>query len=154
MMRYNSDTAKNTGYTALQAQKQSLLDLPSRIADLESQISSLRSAYPSPSKSTPSHLTLPLPATLSLLESKREELAQIESQIATLSEDELPRAQQDLARTEAELQTLAAQKKVAVGRAREAKARKENGGVDEVERRGRWVKAGEKILRDVMEVGA
>src|ERR1700761_7519285 len=149
MMRYNSDTAKNTGYTALQAQKQSLLDLPSRIADLESQISSLRSAYPSPSKSTPSHLTLPLPATLSLLESKREELAQIESQIATLSEDELPRAQQDLARTEAELQTLAAQKKGAVGRARE-----ENGGVDEVERRGRWVKAGEKILRDVMEVGA
>jgi hypothetical protein len=78
----------------------------------------------------------------------------IESQITSLSEDELPRTQQELARTEAELQTLNAQKKAAVGRAREAKARKENGGVDEVERRGRWVKAGEQVLRNVLKVDA
>jgi hypothetical protein len=128
--------------------------LPDRISALKSQIALLRTAYPSPSKATPTHLTLPLPATLSLLESKRTELAEIESQIKSISEDELPSTQQELARTNAELQTLTAQKKAAVGRAREAKARKENGGVDEVERRGRWVKAGEQVLRNILEVEA
>ena len=99
-------------------------------------------------------MKLPLPATLSLVDERREQLAQVEAQIALLSEESLPRVQQELLRTEAELQTLSAQKKAAVNRAREARARKESGGVDEVERRGRWVKAGEKALRDVLEVGA
>jgi hypothetical protein len=140
------------GYSKLQDQKKLLSELPEQIAELESQISALRSAYPSPNKSTPSHLTLPLSATLLLSDSKREELAQIEAQITSLSGEDIPRIQQELARTEAEIQTLNARKKAAVGRAQEAQARKERGGVDEVERRGRWVKAGEKVLRDVLEV--
>lgn len=88
------------------------------------------------------------------MESKRSELHQIESQISSLKNEEVPRSQQDFSRIEAELQVLGNQKKAAVVRAREAKTRKENGGVDEAERRGRWVKAGEKVLRDVVEIEA
>jgi chromosome segregation ATPase len=139
------------GYIKLQSQKQNLHDIPARIKELTTEIEKLREEYPSPNKSTPKHLTLPLPDTLSLLDQQRAELAKLEAEIAALQSQELPRVQQDLARIEGELQTLGTQKKAAVSRAVEAKDRKENGGVDEVERRGRWVKSGDKLLRDVLD---
>jgi len=139
------------GYLKLQSQKTDLQDIPLRIKQLTSDIEALREEYPSPNKETPAQLTLPLPETRSLLEQQRVELARLEAEIAALQSQELPRIQQDLARVETELSTLNNQKKAAVSRAKEAKDRKENGGVDEVERRGRWVKSGDKLLRDVLD---
>ncbi|KAF2674872.1 hypothetical protein BT63DRAFT_420129 [Microthyrium microscopicum] len=136
-----------TRYEGLVEQGQMVQDLPGHLAELEAQIAELRGEYPSPVKSGDEQLNLPLADTLVLLAEQQKELAETEAQIAAL-QSEGPERARELARVEEELAGLTTQKKMAVGRAREARARKEAGGIDEVERRGRWLRAEEALLSD------
>ena len=53
---------------------------------------------------------------------------------------------------EGELHPLLNQKKTVVGQAREARQRREEGGVDEMEEKGRWYRASEATLKEVLNV--
>jgi hypothetical protein len=98
-------------------------------------------------------MALPLPATLSLLADRLAHLARTRERIAAVRDDALPRAKGEVEGLEAELRELGARKEAAVERAREARTRAEEGGggVGEVERRGRWARAGEGLLRGILE---
>ena len=60
----------------------------------------------------------------------------------------------DLEKLERELRPLETQKQGTVAAAKEARRRKEEGGGigDELEERGRWLRASEKALREMLEV--
>jgi chromosome segregation ATPase len=136
-------------YEALEQQKAALELLPEQIADLEQALGELRKEYPQPDPNVPKHLTLGLDETRDLLAKQQRENEDLDEQIALL-QGEIPRADRELTRLEDELSQLGAAKKVAVHRAREARERKENGGMDEVERRGRWCRAGEAVMMDIV----
>jgi septal ring factor EnvC (AmiA/AmiB activator) len=138
-------------YQVLQEQKETLQGLPSKLASLQADIEELHSLYPSPHKNENPDLNLPLADTLSLLSERQSSLADVDAEIAALQE-ELPTKIRELERLDDELSGLSQQKKMAVSRAREARERKEAGGMDEVERRGRWLRTGDSLLRDMMDV--
>jgi hypothetical protein len=50
------------------------------------------------------------------------------------------------------LHPLLNQKKTVVAQAKEARKRREEGGVDEMEERGRWYRAADTALRGMLEV--
>ncbi|KAI9778254.1 MAG: hypothetical protein M1839_008278 [Geoglossum umbratile] len=127
----------------------SLLEtLPPQIAHLTSSIALLQSTHPPP---TP--LTLPLPATLSLLASQKATLAQLTHQLTAL-QTTLPRKTRELERLEAELRPLESRKLGSVAGAREARRRKEEGAGmgDDLEERGRWWRGVEAGLKELLDV--
>lgn len=138
-------------WQALNEQREILSEMPGALDALRSEIDELRGLYPSPRKNEDAQLNLPLAETLSLLSQKQKELAEIDAEIASLSE-ELPATTRELERLDDESIGLAQQKKMKVGRAREARERKEQGGMDEVERRGRWLRTSDLLLREVFDV--
>ncbi len=97
---------------------------------------------------------MPLPATLSLLSQREEELAHLNHQLATL-QSTLPRKTRELDCLEAELNPLELQKLGSTAAAKEARRRKEDGmgGVgDDLEERGRWWRGVEGGLKEVLGV--
>ncbi|KAF2805221.1 uncharacterized protein BDZ99DRAFT_511263 [Mytilinidion resinicola] len=139
--RYESVTLRTT----------SLATLPAEISTLESAIASLKHAQ-APHPTNPS-LSLPLPETLELLQSKEAELAALDAELARL-QTAVPRKTHELERIEAELRPLEAQKTAKVAAAVEARRRREQGGGigDELEERGRWLRASEAALKGMLEV--
>lgn len=124
--------------------------LPDEISHLESTIAELRASQ-QPKSSNPS-LNLPLQPTLSLLSQKEQELADLDRQIANMRRV-LPEKKRSVAALEADLSPLEARKNGAVQSAKEAKRGRENGGLgDELEERGRWLKAVDGGLRFMLEV--
>lgn len=67
-------------------------------------------------------------------------------------QSQLPRKQRERERLEGELHPLLNLKKTVVAQAREARQRREEGGIDEMEQRGRWYRASETALREVLGV--
>jgi hypothetical protein len=137
-------------YQTLQSQHSTLSSLPSQISHLESQLAHLQSQYPAPDPSVPDYLTLSAAQTRVLLEEQLLLSSDLDSQISSLKTHQIPAVDLDLERLEDDLARLTASKKGAVSRAKEARARKEGGAVDEVERRGRWCRAGEAVLLDIV----
>ncbi|KAE9973556.1 hypothetical protein BLS_003555 [Venturia inaequalis] len=136
-------------YEQIELQKTILADLPEQIANLQATIETLRTEHPSPAKSSNPNLNLPLPATLSLLSERESELSSLDAQIRAL-QNNVPRKTRELERLESELQPLLAQKKTVVGQAKEARKRKEEGGVEDMEQKGRWYRASHTALSQML----
>lgn len=137
----------------MRIEKTRLAELPTTITGLETQITELKALHPPPPKSDNPNLNLPLPATVSLLSERETELADIDAQIKVL-QSQLPRKQRELERSESELHPLMNQRRTVIAQANEARQRKEQGGVDEIEERGRWYKAADATLRAILATGS
>ena len=83
---------------------------------------------------------------------RESELTQLNQQLKTLQQA-LPRKTRELEKVENELRIVEAQRDGATMGARDAvRRRKEGGGGDELEGRGRWLKGVEAALRGMLEV--
>jgi len=135
----------------VQLRKSQLSELPEHIASLEATIEGLKTLHPSPKTSENPNLNLSLPDTISLLGERESELASLDSALSIL-QSLIPRKTRELERLETELQPLQNQKKFAVAQAKEARKRREEGGVDELEQKGRWCKASHTALVKVLGI--
>lgn len=132
-------------------QKATLTELPDKIAELEESIESLKAAHPSPTQSRHPNLNLPLPATAALVFERESEIFALDAQLRAL-QAALPRKTRELERLDSELQPLMNQKKIAVAQAKESRLRREQGGVDEMEQKGRFYRAADTSLRQMLSV--
>jgi chromosome segregation ATPase len=125
--------------------------LPESIVNLQTSIATLREAQST--QANPA-LSLPLPATQELLQTKEAELEHLNRQIASL-QSTTSRKTRELDKLEAELKPLEVHRLGSSSSAREAQRRKDEGlgGVgDELEARGRWWRAVEGGLKGMLEV--
>ncbi|RMZ72325.1 60s ribosomal l37 [Pyrenophora seminiperda CCB06] len=138
-------------YEGLQLRTEQLESLPAEIAGLEASIEQLQKEQTPVSKKA--ELALPLPETQRVLSEREAELAGLNAQIASL-QAAVPKRSRDVEKLERELRPLETQKQGTVAAAKEAQRRKEEGGGigDELEERGRWLRASEKALRDMLDV--
>ena len=99
-------------------------------------------------------LAMPLLATLELLDNRQASLDEVNAQLKSLQQA-LPRQTKTLESEERELQKLELERENAVGLARQAVARRqEGGGAHELERKGRWLRGVESGLRGMLEIEA
>ncbi|CAO2657638.1 Nn.00g037640.m01.CDS01 [Neocucurbitaria sp. VM-36] len=140
-------------YEGLQLRTQDLERLPNEIEGLEASIAQLRQEQTPPSNNP--ELALPLPETLKVLNEREAQLAALNAQLASLQAS-IPNRSRELERLERELRPLETQKQGTVAAAKEARRRREEGGGigDELEERGRWLRASEKALREMLEAEA
>ncbi|KAH7127017.1 hypothetical protein B0J11DRAFT_485961 [Dendryphion nanum] len=138
-------------YEAIQLRTAQLETLPAEISNLNTTIENLRQDQMPPTNNP--ELALPLPETQQLLQERETELADLNDQIAKL-QSTLPSRTRELEKMERELKPLETQKQGTVAAAKEARRRREEGGGigDELEERGRWLRANEKALREMFEV--
>lgn len=138
-------------YEGVQLRTQQLESLPTEIEGLEASIEKLREEQTPPSKNP--ELALPLPETQRLVQEREAELAALNAQLSQL-QSSLPNRSRELEKLERELKPLETQKQGTVAAAKEARRRREEGGGigDELEERGRWLRASEKALREMLEV--
>lgn len=136
-------------YEMIQLQTTQLRELPEKIKGLQTSIEDLRAAQePGPNPI----LNMPLEKTLSHLEFKEKESAELDREFERLKA-ELPRKTRELDRLEAELQPLEIRRLGSTASAREAKRRKDEalGGVgDDLEARGRWWRGVEGGLKAML----
>jgi chromosome segregation ATPase len=140
-------------YEKVQAEMALLEELPRKIATLEKRVAELKAAQQLPPDAKP-EMNLPLGKTLALVDEKRRELAGLDRQLELLS-GQVPRKRKETDRLRAEVAALENRKANSAAAAREAKRRRENaqGGVeDELEARGRWYRASEVVLRQVLDL--
>ncbi|KAF2104885.1 hypothetical protein NA57DRAFT_71087 [Rhizodiscina lignyota] len=129
-------------YDALHAQREELETLPTQVAQLEEEVKLLRESEASESRDVHDaakepHLSLPLEETRELLVRKEAEIDALDMELETLRR-QVPQAGSELEKLGKELRPLEAQKMGAVTAAREARKRREGGGMDELEGKGRW----------------
>lgn len=138
-------------YEGVQIRTGQLEALPREIADLEATIEQLKQEQTPPSDNP--ELALPLPETTKLLQAREAELESLDAQIAKL-QSALPGKTRELEKLERELKPLETQKQGTVAAAKEARRRREEGGGigDKLEERGRWLRASEQALKDMLEV--
>ncbi|KAK4040714.1 kinetochore protein Sos7 [Parachaetomium inaequale] len=127
--------------------------LPGRIAEVEKEVGGLREAQKvEAGLDGRPEMNMPLGKTLALVEGRRRELGGVERQVEVLG-GQVPRKRKELERLRAEVAALENKRANSAAAAREAKRRRENaqGGVeDELEARGRWYRASETVLRQVL----
>ncbi|KAF2477286.1 uncharacterized protein BDR25DRAFT_300269 [Lindgomyces ingoldianus] len=139
-------------YEGIQLRTAQLESLPTEIQSLEATIEKLKREQ-TPASNNP-ELALPLPETTRLLQTRESELAAVNAQLLKL-QSALPSKSRELEKLERELKPLETQKQGTVAAAKEARRRREEGGGigDELEERGRWLRASEKALKEMLEVG-
>lgn len=145
-------------YETISLQTTVISSLPPQIEELEQTLLQLRKQNQSSNATDNENLNpgmgMPLPATLELIDQRRNELDDVNAQLKTLQQA-LPRQTRTLEMEERELRKLEEQRERAVGAAREAMERKrEGGGADDLEMRGRWLRSVENGLRGMLEVEA
>lgn len=129
-----------------------LRELPAKIAGLEARIAELR-AQLQPGEENPS-LNLPLVRTLELVAEKKLQRHELDRQLEQLR-SQVPRKKKEMERLQTELAPLEQKRQNSAAAAREAKRRKEQalGGVeDDLEERGRWWRASETALKQMLEI--
>ncbi|KAF1913867.1 hypothetical protein BDU57DRAFT_550390 [Ampelomyces quisqualis] len=138
-------------YEGLQLRTQQLESLPKEIEGLEARIIQLKHEQ-TPGSDNP-ELSLPLPETVKILNEREAEVAALNARIASLQAS-LPNRERELEKLERELKPLETQRNGTVAAAKEAQRRKEEGGGigDELEERGRWLRASEQALKEMLEV--
>ncbi|KAJ4358511.1 uncharacterized protein N0V89_003095 [Didymosphaeria variabile] len=138
-------------YEGVQLKTQQLASLPAEIQGLEANIETLKKEQVPPSQNP--ELALPLPETARLVEQRETELAALNAQLAQL-QSSIPNRTRELEKLERELKPLETQKQGTVAAAKEARRRREDGGGigDELEERGRWLRASESALKKMLEV--
>lgn len=125
--------------------------LPTRIAALEADAAALAAAQPAEPHAPA--LGLPLADTAALLCAREAECVALRARVAGARAG-LPRRERDAERVAAELLVLQERKRGVVVAALEARRRREEGGVDELEERGRWFRAAEMALANMLGVEA
>lgn len=144
-------TGLSKKYEGLQMETVALRDMPDKIAGLEERIAKLREQL-QPGEN-PS-LNLPLAKTLELVAEKKRQRHELDRQLEQLR-SQVPRKRKEMERLQAELQPLEVKRKNIVAAAEEARRRKEQalGGVeDDLEERGRWWRASETALKQMLEI--
>ncbi|KAL1837354.1 hypothetical protein VTJ49DRAFT_3965 [Mycothermus thermophilus] len=99
-------------------------------------------------------MALPLGKTRELVEERRAKLVALERQLEAVNR-QVPSKKKELERIKAEVAALEKKRTHSTAAAREAKRRKEGaqaGGEDELEARGRWYRASEAVLREVLDL--
>ncbi|KAK3298202.1 uncharacterized protein B0H64DRAFT_384418 [Chaetomium fimeti] len=122
--------------------------LEERVRDLRAQHALLRAAGVGP------EMSMPLGKTRALVEGRRRELGGLEREVEVVG-GQVPRKRKEVERLRGEVAALENRRANSEAAAREAKRRRENaqGGVeDELEARGRWYRASETVLRQVLDL--
>ncbi|KAI0401592.1 hypothetical protein F4802DRAFT_579708 [Xylaria palmicola] len=141
-------------YETVKTETAKLEELPAKLAELESAVAQLRASQAAGLDANP-ELNLPLAKTLELVEVKKRQRDELARQLEQL-QNQVPRKRKELERLDAELQPLEAKRQNSMTAAKEARRRKEAalGGVeDDLEERGRWYRAAEMVLRQMLEIG-
>ncbi|KAI3398592.1 hypothetical protein diail_8940 [Diaporthe ilicicola] len=138
-------------YESVQMETATLREMPDRIAGLEERIAELRQQLkPGDNPS----LNLPLAKTLELVAEKKLQRHELDRQLEQLRA-QVPRKRKEVERLQAELQPLEVKRQNSLAAAKEARRRKEQalGGVeDDLEERGRWWRASEAALKQMLEI--
>ncbi|KAI1298067.1 hypothetical protein F5Y03DRAFT_368626 [Xylaria venustula] len=140
-------------YERVQTETAKLEELPSKLAELERTVEQLRTTQASERNSNP-ELNLPLAKTVQLVEARKRERDDLDRQLEQLQR-QVPRKKKELERLHAELQPLETKRQNSMTAAKEARRRKEAalGGVeDDLEERGRWYRAAEAGLKQMLEI--
>lgn len=138
-------------YDVVRMETVTLRDLPAKITELEERIAELRERL-QPGENP--NLNLPLTKTLELVAEKKRQRHELDRQLEQLR-SQVPRKKKEMERMQAELQPLEQKRQNSVAAAKEAKRRKEQalGGVeDDLEERGRWWRASETALKQMLEI--
>lgn len=138
-------------YENLQIETTTLQELPDKIAGLEERIAELKEQL-QPGENP--NLNLPLAKTLELVTEKKRQKHELDRQLEQLR-SQVPRKRKEMERLQAELQPLEVKRQNSVAAAKEARRRKEQalGGVeDDLEERGRWWRASETALKQMLEI--
>lgn len=138
-------------YEAVELETATLREMPDRIAGLEERMTELRERL-QPGEN-PS-LNLPLAKTLELVAEKKLQRHELERQLEQLRA-QVPRKRKEIERLQTELQPLEVKRQNSQAAAKEARRRKEQalGGVeDDLEERGRWWRASEAALKQMLEI--
>lgn len=150
-------TAKDLSrkYEKVKTETARLEELPEKLAELEGAVVQLRTAQASELDSNP-EFNLPLAKTLDLVAAKKRQRDELDRQLEQL-QSQVPRKKKELERLHAELQPLETKRQNSMAAAKEARRRKEAalGGVeDDLEERGRWYRAAETGLKQMLEIGS
>lgn len=138
-------------YEGVHTETVALGQLPEKIKGLEGRIAVLREQL-QPGENP--NLNLPLAKTLELVAEKKRQRLELDRQLQQLR-SQVPRKGKELERLQAELQPLEVKRKNGMAAAEEARRRKEQalGGVeDDLEERGRWWRASETALKQMLEI--
>lgn len=137
-------------YESVQTDTAKLKELPGRIADLEERVAELKEAQ-APGQSP--YMALPLAKTLELVDEKKRQQQQLDRELEQL-QSRVPRKRKELERLQAELQPLEAKRQNSKAAAKEARRRKEGAGgdADDLEERGRWLRASEAALKQMLDI--
>ncbi|AEO54959.1 hypothetical protein MYCTH_75070 [Thermothelomyces thermophilus ATCC 42464] len=157
-------------YADVRAGRDLLRELPGRIAELEERVRELRARQhhqqhqqqeddddgaPGGGRMSTAMMNMPLGKTRELVEQRRRELGAVERELEVLGA-QAPRKRKEMERLGAEVAALENRRANSTAAAREAKRRRDNnaqGGVaDELEARGRWYRASEAVLRQVLDL--
>ncbi|TRX90958.1 hypothetical protein FHL15_008163 [Xylaria flabelliformis] len=142
-------------YERVKTETARLEELPDKLAELENAVTQLRTTQASELDPNP-ELNLPLAKTLDLVAAKKRQRDELDRQLEQL-QSQVPRKKKELERLHAELQPLETKRQNGMAAAKEAKRRKEAalGGVeDDLEERGRWYRATEAGLKQMLEIGS
>ncbi|KAI0894460.1 hypothetical protein F4806DRAFT_473344 [Annulohypoxylon nitens] len=140
-------------YEKVQIETIRLEELPSKIGELENAVAKLKETQASGSNPDP-QFNLPLTKTLDLVDSRKKRRSELDRQLEQL-QSQVPRKEKELDRLHAELQPLETKRQNSTAAAREARRRKEAalGGVeDDLEERGRWFRAAEVGIKEILEI--
>ena len=140
-------------YERVKTETAKLEELPDKLAELESAVAHLRESQAKALNPNP-ELNLPLAKTLQLVETKKRQRDELDRRLEQL-QNQVPRKQKELERLRAELQPLETKRQNSMAAAKEARRRKEAalGGVeDDLEERGRWYRAAEAGLKQMLEI--
>lgn len=143
-------------WETVQLQTTLLHTLPSEIDGMNEMLEALRAQNQTHAegRSDDPNLNLPLPATQDLVREKEAEMDEINRQLKALQQT-LPKQSMALESEERQLKALQQERERAIIGAREALNRKkEGGGADELELRGRWLKGADDGLRMMLGIEA
>ncbi|KAI1498409.1 hypothetical protein F5X99DRAFT_393769 [Biscogniauxia marginata] len=140
-------------YERVKLETVKLDELPGKISDLEEAVAQLKETQEKALNPNP-ELNLPLGKTTDLVEAKKRQRAELDRQLEQL-QSQVPRKKKELERLHAEMQPLETKRQNSTAAAKEARRRKEAalGGVeDDLEERGRWFRAAETGLKQMLEI--
>jgi chromosome segregation ATPase len=143
-------------HEAVQARQGDLEALPREIATLQAELEELKlndvNDQEDDEQDLEPHLSLPLDQTMELIAEREAQHQLVEEELEALRA-RLPDRTGELERLQRALRPLEQQKASAVAAAKEARKRREDGGMDELEGQGRWYVATTTALSAWLEAG-
>ncbi|KAK6088901.1 hypothetical protein SCUP234_00105 [Seiridium cupressi] len=141
-------------YEGIKLETEVLEELPEKIKGLEEKVNELRRENEGRINAENPELNLPLARTVDLVNQKKRRREELDRQLEQLK-TQVPRKKKELDRLQAELAPLETKRTNSTAAAKEARRRKEAalGGVeDDLEERGRWYRAVEVGLKQMLEI--